>query len=232
MNENENNQIQEETPVQPEPEKAEKSRRDRRSPAEIAIAVTAVVLIIAVLAAVIAGGLGGGNTDPTEPGGIPLATHPADGDPDDVTCKGSYTVSDEQAAEDAAMVVATLGDQQLTNADLQIYYWMQVVSFLNEYGNYAASLGLDHTQPLDTQMMDENWTWQQYFLGCALDAWHAYESLAQEAIAAGFDQTSADYKEYAASVRDEVAASAQAAGFASMDEMLAAYVGPGSTEDA
>lgn len=232
MNENENNQIQEETVVQPEAETVKKPRSDRRSPAEIAIAVTAVVLIIAMLAAVVMGGLGGGNTDATEPDDTIIATHPADGNHDDVTCKGTYTVSDQQAAEDAAKVVATMGDQQMTNADLQIYYWMQVVSFLNEYGNYAASLGLDYTQPLDTQMMDENWTWQQYFLSCALDAWNAYESLAQEAIAAGFDQTSEDYKEYAASVRDEVNASAQAAGFASLDEMLTAYVGAGSNGDA
>lgn len=231
MNENENNQIREETSVQHEPEKTEKPRRDRRSPAEIAIAVTAVVLIVAVLAAVVMGGLGG-DTDATEPGGIPLATHPADGNPDDVTCKGSYTVSDEQAAEDAAKVVATLGDQQMTNADLQIYYWMQVVSFLNEYGNAAASLGLDYNQPLDTQMLDETQTWQQYFLACALDAWNAYEALAQEAVAAGFDKQSEDYQEYAASVREEVNAGAQAAGYASLAEMLTDYVGPGSTEDA
>ena len=232
MNENENNQIREETSVQPETEIHKQPRGDRRSPAEIAIAVTAVVLIIAMLVAMIAGGLGGTGTGATEPDGSAAATHPADGNHDDITCKGTYTVSDEQAAADAAKVVATLGDRQLTNADMQIYYWMQVVSFLNEYGNYAASLGLDYTQPLDTQMMDENWTWQQYFLSCALDAWHAYEALAQEAVAAGFDKQSEDYQEYAASVRDEVTASAQAAGFASMDEMLAAYVGPGSTEDA
>ena len=232
MNENENNQIQEETAVQPEPEMKEKPRRDRRSPAEIAIAVTAVVLIIAMLAAVVMGGLGGASDGATEPGGIPLATHPADGNHDDVTCKGTYTVSDEQAVADAAKVVATMGDQQLTNADLQIYYWMQAVSFLNEYGNAAPSLGLDYRQPLDTQMVDETQTWQQYFLGCALDAWNAYEALAQEAIAAGFDQQSEDYKEYAASIREEVTASAQAAGFESLADMLAEYVGPGSTEDA
>ncbi|MBQ8238860.1 MAG: peptidylprolyl isomerase [Oscillospiraceae bacterium] len=231
MNENEINQVPDEAIVQPEAEEVKKPVGDKRSPMEIAIAVVAVVLIVAVIAALLMGGVSG-VTDPTEPDGSVAGTVPPDGNHDDVTCKGTYTVSDEQAAADAAKVVATMGDQALTNADLQIYYWMQVVSFLNEYGTYASALGMDYTKPLDTQMMDENWTWQQYFLDCGLDAWNAYESLAQEAIAAGFDKENEDYQTYIAALRDDITASAEAAGFASLEEMLVQYVGPGSTEEA
>ena len=234
MNENEFNPAREETLVQPEAEPA-KASRDKRSPAEIAIAVVAVVLIAAVLIGMVAGGLGG--SDPTEPGETIAATTPPDGNHDDATCKGTYTVADEVAKAEASKVVATMGGKELTNADLQIYYWMQVVTFLNEYGSSAAYMGLDYTQPLDTQMMDEQMTgekgtWQQYFLRCALDAWNAYEALAQEAIAAGFDKENADYQEYAASLRDEVAASAKGYGYDSIEDMLASIVGPGSNEEA
>ena len=231
MNENEMNQVPGEA-VQPEAEAPRKPAGDKRSPMEIAIAVVAVVLIVAVMAAVVMGGVGSaGSADPTEPSGT-AATTPADGNHDDVTCKGTYTVTDEEAAAAASVVVATLGDQEMTNADLQIYYWMQVVSFLNEYGSYATYLGLDYTQPLDTQMMDETMTWQQYFLQCGLEAWNAYETLAQEAIAAGFDQSSEDYQTYIATLRDDVTASAVEYGYASIDEMLNAVVGAGSNEEA
>ena len=238
MNENEFNPAQAETAVQHEAEQPKKAAGDKRSPMEIVIAVVAVVLIVAVLVAAVVSGVGettggDGATDSSEVE-TTASTVPADGNHDDVTCKGSYTVSDEQAAADAAKVIGTMGDQQMTNADLQIYYWMQVVSFLNEYSYFATSLGLDYTQPLDTQMaiMEDNWTWQQYFLQCGLETWNAYEALAQEAVAAGFDQQSEDYQTYAASVRAEVEASAMNYGFASIDEMLVSYVGTGSNEDA
>ena len=231
MNENEINQVQGEPTQQPEAAPVKKASGDKRSPMEIAIAVVAVVLIVAVLVALAVGGIGD-TTDPTEPDETVTATTPPDGNHDDETCKGTYTVTDEVAAAEASKMVATLGDQEMTNADLQIYYWMQVVTFLNEYSYYASALGLDYTQPLDTQMMDEDWTWQQYFLDCGLDAWNAYEAPAQEAIAAGFDKQSEDYQTYAASVREEVTASAQQYGYESIDDMLVSIVGAGSNEDA
>ena len=231
MNENEINQVQGEPTQQPEAAPVKKASGDKRSPMEIAIAVVAVVLIVAVLVALAVGGIGD-TTDPTEPDETVTATTPPDGNHDDETCKGTYTVTDEVAAAEASKVVATLGDQEMTNADLQIYYWMQVVSFLNEYGSYASYLGLDYTQPLDTQMMDETHTWQQYFLSCGIEAWTAYEALAQEAIAAGFDQQSEDYQTYIATLRDDVTASAESYGYASIDEMLTAVVGAGSNEEA
>ena len=227
MNENEINQVPGDNAQQPE----KKPSTDKRSPMEIAIAVVAVVLIVAALAAMVISGVGS-SADPTEPGETVAGTIPSDGNPGDVTCKGSYTVSDEEAIAQASKVVATMGDQQLTNADLQIYYWMQVVSFLNEYGSYASYFGLDHTQPLDTQMMDEELTWQQYFLSCAVEAWTAYESLSQEAIAAGFDQSSADYQTYIATLRDEVTAGAIASGYESLEDMMTKFVGVGSNEEA
>ena len=233
------------TPAAEEPKKTEEPRK-AWDPVKIALAVVAVVAVIALVATWVIHGRedGGSNQELTNATGtqdstgettgetVEPGTVPPDGNHDDATCKGTYTVTDEQVVADADKVIATLGDQQMTNADLQIYYWMQVVSFLNEYGSYASYIGLDYTQPLDTQVMDETGTWQQYFLQCGLDAWCAYEALAQEAIAAGFDKESEDYQTYIASVRDEVKASAESYGYESLEEMLTSIVGPGSNEEA
>ena len=224
MENNEFETVQEESvqeePVQaevlPQPEAAEapakKSASEKRSFAEIAIGVVAMLLIVAAIVAMVSGGLGDAPVDETL-----AATAPADGNPDDVTCKGTYTVTDAEAVAEADRVVAKLDDMELTNAELQIYYWMQVVSFLNENASYLTYYGLDYTQPLDTQMtaLDSSKTWQQYFLECGLDAWSCYKVLAVEAKACGFDQQNENYQTYAAAVEEEVAASAESYGYAS-----------------
>ena len=158
MNENEFEQVPEQVPAEVPEQTAEpvKKNTDRRSFGEIAIAVSAMVLIVAAVAAMI---MGGGLAD--VPGDSTAATVPADGNADDVTCKGTYTVEDAAAIAAAGQVIGTMGDLEMTNADLQIYYWMQVVTFLNEAGYYASYYGLDYTQPLDTQscLMEEGLTW-------------------------------------------------------------------------
>ena len=227
----ENNEIE---TVQAQPETVEAPAAapatDKRSFAEIAIGVLALLLIVAAIVVMV---VGGGKTE-TPVDDTLAATAPADGNPDDVTCKGTYTVSDKEAAAEADVIVAKLGDMEMTNADLQIYYWMQVMSFLNENSYYLTYYGLDYTQPLDTQMamIEEGQTWQQYFLSCGLDAWSCYKVLAAEAKACGFDQQSEDYQTYAAAVRDEVAASAVNYGYESIEEMLSKVVGAGSNAEA
>ena len=101
-------------------------------------------------------------------------TAPPDGDGDNVTCQGSYTVTDEEAAAAADTVVATIGDSQLTNSMLQIYYWLEVAEFL------AENPDVTFDQPLDTILCDLDdtaVTWQQYFLQRALNTWHSHQAL-------------------------------------------------------
>ncbi len=138
-------------------------------------------------------------TEPTVP-----ATIPADGNPDDVTCKGSYTSGSIGSA-----VVATAtetepplppGDEstepaetteptepfvpvvkELTNAALQIFYQMEVNAWRQETRHNAAP---DFSRPLDTQACpidDSVNTWQQYFLKRALNTWHTVQTLSVQA---------------------------------------------------
>ncbi len=171
----------EETPAEP---------AKKATPGKIALAIGAVVVLAAVLIALI---VSGGSqkkaeesaTEPAATAEVVEATIPADGNPDDVTCKGSYSVSDEDAVAAGDAVVATIGEHQLTNSKLQVYYWMEVQNFLNNYGAYAAYFGMDYTQPLDTQLEEEGLTWQQYFLDTALNSWHQVQSMALMAEEAG-----------------------------------------------
>lgn len=215
-----------------------------KNPGKIALIVAGVVVVLAVLVALVAGGMGGKafvdhtNADPTQvPAELPSeavsteppATIPADGNPDDVTCKGSYTATDEEAVANAGTVVATMGDKQLTNAELQVYYWEEIYAFLNEYGSYASYFGLDYTKGLDTQtctMSETPMTWQQYFLEGAINTWRSYQamSLERENFAIEMDEATAAYLD---GLEQSMADMAQQNGYESLEAMIESYVGVG-----
>ncbi len=212
------------------------------TPGKLVAVIAAVVLVTALVVALIMNGMGYSFSKPveTEPE-VPSVdvteavaadpTIPADGNPDDATCKGSYTVSDEQIVADMDNIVATVGDAQLTNAQLQIYYWLQVQNFMANYGSYAAYFGLDTTQSLDTQLctlMEEPVTWQQYFLDAALSDWHNYQALAEEAQERGFVLD----EEYATMIQglpESLATDGGLYGYESAESYLEANVGKGAT---
>lgn len=157
-------------------------------------------------------------------------TVPADGNPDDVTCKGSYTAEDEAVVSAREKVVATAGEYELTLGQLQVYYWMEFRNFMSQYGTYASYFGLDVSQPLDTQMcsgLEEARTWQQFFLEGALNSWNNYRAMAAEADANGFELT-----EQQRSAIDNAAAeleeAATANGFESGIAMLHSSLGAGA----
>lgn len=102
----------------------------------------------------------------------PAATVPADGDPEDVTCKGTYT-----GTVDPDAVVATAGDARLTAGELQAWYWAAAAG-------YSGENGPDLSKPLDTQICSADSSvnsWQQYFLRQALELWHTSVAMAEQA---------------------------------------------------
>lgn len=101
----------------------------------------------------------------------PLPPLPSDGNPNDVTCKGTYS-----GAVDADTVVARSGSGALTNGQLQAWYWAAVASH-REKTDVAQP---DYEIPLDRQScpMDSSVnSWQQYFLKAALQNWHTAQAL-------------------------------------------------------
>jgi len=135
-------------------------------------------LLCALLAVVLLSGCGAQPEAPTETTEVtePVPTTPPNGNPNDVTCLGSYTAADTEVASAADAIVASIGNAELTVSQLQIYYWMEVAT----YRQSDAETEPDYTQSLDTQSCpidDSVATWQQYFLKRALNTWHTHQSL-------------------------------------------------------
>lgn len=107
----------------------------------------------------------------TETATVPEYTHPADGNADDVTCKGSYIVD----APKGEAIAATMGEAVLTNAELLAWYYLEVSDY-RQSGNETAP---DFDIPLESQFcpLAEGLTWQQYFLQRALNRWHGARAL-------------------------------------------------------
>ena len=213
------------------------------SASAIALGAAIVLLLAAILAVLI---LNGKDTavqpealaseaatqtaESTEAAETTEATIPADGNPDDVTCKGSYTVSDEEVKAANGEAVATAGDSTLTNGQLQILYWRSVQNFYAQYGTYAQYFGLDHTQSMDTQVcgVADGLTWEQYFLQDALNNWTIFEAVAQQAREAGF-QMSDENREQMNTMEEGLLDTATNNGFTDITAMIARNFGAGAT---
>lgn len=160
-------------------------------------------------------------------------TIPADGNPDDVTCKGSYTAADDDVIANTRSIVATMenGGATLDNGLLQVYYWMEVRNFLSQYGSYAAYFGLDVSQPLDTQvcgLTEDGITWQQYFLSAALDSWRNYQAMATEAENNGY-VLEEDFQTVLDTMEADLEDASVESGFESAAQMLTTNLGAAGT---
>lgn len=143
--------------------------------------------------------------------------------------KDSYTVNEKKAVKNRDKVVATIADRELTNGVLQIYYWMNVYDYLDNNGYYAVLMGLDYTKPLDQQNhLEEDGTWQHFFLDKALDSWHAYQAMSIMAEKEGI-ALSEDMQESLDGLREQMASAAVQGGFSSIDAMIQSDMGPGCT---
>lgn len=229
-----------------ENQQAEKTEEAKKaSPGKIALAVGTVVVLSAVLIALIISALGGKQDkapaetlpeDLRSDGTIAAeetvpATIPEDGDPENETCKGSYTASEADILAAGDKVVAQAGEFTLTNAQLQVYYWRGIQSFIQS-NPYAIYMGLDLSKPLDTQpcMVSEGRTWQQFFLHNAITSWQNYQSMAAESEANGHVITE-ELKAFLETIPDQLEKQSQEGGFQNSQEMLNFNMGPGVSVD-
>ena len=137
-------------------------------------------MLAAVLAVLLLCGCApaGSNADNSAETTLPSAgaTVPADGNPEDVTCKGTYTWEGDPAA-----VIAQIGDTKLTNEALAVWYWAAAA----QYQASGKTPAPDFDAPLDSQPCEADTTvgsWQQYFLRQALNAWHTAAALNQQSL--------------------------------------------------
>ena len=133
-----------------------------------------VFLLLGLLLCGCAAALPTANTVPAATGPevhIPGETIPYHGNPDDVTCKRSYT-----GLRETDMVVAYAGTRFLTRDELQVWYRTAVAA--HRAGQRDAHP--DYDLPLDAQscpLDDSVNSWQQYFLKQALEQWHTAAAL-------------------------------------------------------
>lgn len=142
--------------------------KDNLKGLKIAALVMVCVVMLVLLAALVCYGITGSftpwlNTDPTDPS------------------ETEATLSPEEIAFNESMkeVVATMGDYELTNGDLQIYYWL--VAYNQE--------DLDLTTPLDAQIYDEETgtTYHDFCIEEGVKAWQEIMMMVQAAKDAGYE---------------------------------------------
>lgn len=150
--------------------------------------------------------------------------------PNDIYKKDAYTVEDEKAVKKSNDVVAVVGGKELTNAQLQVLYRMQVQDFLGYYSSYLSTLKLDYTKPLSEQTcyFDDTMTWEQYFLSNALNGWYEYQSLALLAEKNGFTLDEKWHTEFD-KLPEEMESQAVESGYESAEEFMHEIFGPACT---
>lgn len=103
------------------------------------------------------------------------------------------------------MAALKVGDENVYDHELNYYYVNSYSNFLNQTGEYAASLfGLNSSVSLkqQTYYADESMTWHDYFLDTAKNSAQQIHMLVDEANKAGFTLT----EEYQGYVADEMTA--------------------------
>ena len=192
-----------------EAEKAEKKEK-------LFVRITAIVSCAVLLLAIFAGvwtGFGGSIRKNTLEG------------------NDSYEVSSGDAEKKADVVVARIGDAELSNSMLQMFYWDEIYNFTKKYYNYLSYLGLDFSKPLSEQTTDDGQTtWEQYFLESALNTWRQYQALYLKAQADGFVPSAAK-QEFLQNIPATLREAAAASGYASVDEMALGDYGPGTDSE-
>ena len=142
---------------------------------------------------------------------------------------GAFTYTDESLSEKYnSQIAATVGDNQLTNAMLQIFYWSTVYNDLNENADYLSFRGPDVTRPFSEQNYGETVTWEQHYLQTALDYYLQNVALADEATQKGVT-VSQETQDMIDSIPSNLAAQASSNGFADVNDYLAQSFGPSVT---
>lgn len=211
----------------PEETEAVENENDAPSPklkrAKRIAAMSGCVALLAVLATVLFFGIRGG----WDVGSLFSWLKPRE---NTILYKDSYTVEDKKVEQKADVVVANMGDLELTNAQLQIYYWSEVYGFLNNYYYYLSYLGFDYTASLSEQAcyFDSTLTWEQYFLDSAIQVWQSNVAFAEAAKQEGFVLPE-DYRAELDGMEEQLQNTADEGGYESLDAMVQESFGAGVT---
>lgn len=137
-----------------------------------------------------------------------------------------------EPADMNGVVVASVGENTLTNGELQVYYAINLLNLQqSEYAYYLYYYyGVDLTQPLDELVYDETTgqTWKDLITDNALSSWHEITAMNMKAQAEGF-QLSAEQQEYLDTLDTHLEEMAANAGYDSVEAMVKADIGATAT---
>lgn len=226
-------EIVEETPAK----EKETKPAEYVSPWKIVAATAVCMLLLMVLAVTVINSITGRNwpfdlaSEPTEAAPAPttVATEPAKvytaeelGMLDGILTKAAYG-AEAAALTNTDEVVVTMGDMQLTNAQLQVLYWNQFYRFVNNY-DYS-STGFDPSASHAEQPFPQSdVSWEQYFLSGALQTWQQYAALNIAAKEAGYELPE-DVKQDLANLPQEYDEQAKKNGYGDAATLLKAQMG-------
>lgn len=141
-----------------------------------------------------------------------------------MTQEGSKEIHKDDLAAYMDDVVVTMGEHTMTNADLQIYYWM--VAHNEE--------GLDQKKPLTEQVYDKETgkTYHEYCLETGIDMWREMTLMMAAGKKAGFE-LDAETKAYLDGVKAELESYVQMYQYygydiKTVDELIQSMYGPAS----
>ena len=126
----------------------------------------------------------------------------------------------------------TLGQHELSNADLNYYYIDTINNFYSTYGSYASMVGLDVTKPLNEQYIDEEtgYTWADDFLASAQSSARNTMAMVDAANAAGFTLTEEQQSQVDSAI-STMGTYAMLYGYSDAEGYLKAMYGHGASEE-
>ena len=130
-------------------------------------------------------------------------------------------------------VAVTIGEHEISNAELSYYFVDSVNTFLNNYGSYAYLFGLDTTKPLNEQVIDEETgkTWADDFMDSAVETAKALYAVYDAAVAAGYTLTDAQSTEIENTLLNMQFSAMYTYGYTNLEDYLKAMYGNGATEE-
>ncbi len=107
---------------------------------------------------------------------------------------GVTTYVSNSGMKEKNTVALTVGQHEISNAELNYHYIDAINNYYSNYGEYVSLFGLDITKPLNEQFADEEAgeTWADYFLTSASENVRAIYAMNDAAAAEGFTLSEED----------------------------------------
>ena len=144
----------------------------------------------------------------------------------------SKTVSNSGVIE-RNTIAATVGDHEITSAEMNMFYIDAINTFYNQYGSYAYMFGLDTTIPLNEQIVDPETgaTWADDFMDSAKDNLKYVYAMCDLANAEGYTITEEEQKQLDDALLNAEFYALYNYGYTDLETYLKAMYGAGCTEE-